>query len=137
MAIDISADVFDAVYRAVAAEHEGVFGSSEYVDMPPSLPAFSLVCVSDTYAQRTQDSSGRERYVTLLYEANAYSDKEQGASEEARAIIDCVCDAMLRLGFTRSYRNDAPNLNPAIKRHLARFSATVEESVDGVNHIYR
>lgn len=137
MAIDISADVFDAVYRAVVAKHGMVFGSSETVDAPPSFPAFSLVCVMDTYALDTQDSSGRERFTTLLYEANAYSDREQGASEEAKAILDTVCDAMVGLGFTRSYRNEAYNENPAIKRHLARFSATVEESVDGINHIYR
>ena len=72
---DIENQVFTPIAQAIRAAYSGAFVTGEYVRAPSRFPHVSIV-ESDNYtsAQRL-DTAGEEKYSTVMYEVNVYSNK--------------------------------------------------------------
>ncbi len=69
-----------------------------------------------------------ENAASVMYEVNIYSNKTKGKKAEAKAIADVVDRKFEEMGFTRTLRNQIPNLNNAsIHRIVCRYEAVIDK----------
>lgn len=123
-------DIANAVFTALAPMLRDEFKAnvtSEYVKEPAKFPHVSIV-ESDNYVTvRNVDSSGKEKFATVMYEINVYSNKQSGKKSECRAIMSKIDETLYSLGFTRLSMTPVPNLEDAtIYRLTARYRAETD-----------
>lgn len=125
--IDIENDVFDTVAKALRAAHAGIYVTGEYVPAPPKFPAVSIVEADNRVVTRMR-TLHIENAVSVMYEVNIYSNKASGKKSEAKAIAATLDAEFSRIGFTRTMKNQVPNLNDAtIYRIVCRYEAIVDK----------
>ena len=125
--IDLENDIFSAVAAALRTAHPGLYVTGDYVNQPPSFPAVSIVENGNSVVQRYR-TLNIENAVSVMYEVNVYSNKASGKKSEAKAIAATLDDAFASIGFTRTMRNQVPNLNDAtIYRIVCRYEAIIDK----------
>ena len=73
--IDVEKQIYTPIAAALREKFPGISVSGEYVKAPPKFPYVSIV-EQDNYTTISRlDSSDRERYATILYEVNVYSNQ--------------------------------------------------------------
>lgn len=125
--IDLENDVFTAVATALRAAHEGIYVTGEYVPAPPKFPAVSIVEADNRVATRYR-TTNIENAASVMYEVNVYSNRASGKKSEAKAIAATLDEKFAELGFTRTMKNQVPNLNDAsIYRIVCRYEAIIDK----------
>lgn len=70
-----------------------------------------------------------ENAVQSTFDVNVYSNKSGGKKAEAKAITNTIDDAFKEIGFTRTFREQIPNLNNAtIYRIVCRYEAVIDKN---------
>ena len=124
--IDIESDVFDTVAKAIRSAHSGVHIDSEYVESPARFPAVSIVEADNRVYERVRTLK-IENAASVMYEINVYSNKASGKKSEAKAIANTADETMEAIGFTRTFREQIPNLKDAtIYRIVCRYQAVID-----------
>lgn len=125
--IDIENFIFDPIAKAVRAEFPGTNVTGEYVREPSKFPHVSLV-ESDNYMTiQHLDNGGNEKFSTVMFEVNVYSNKASGKKSEAKSIMQFIDQMMYDLNFTRIALTPVPNLEDAtIYRLTARYRAETD-----------
>lgn len=127
--IDLEAEVYDAVSGAVLARFPDALTVAEYVRAPARFPCVSIVEMDNIAYERTQDSASLENHARVMFEVNAYSNKQFGKKAECRALAASTDAAFARLGFTRTFMQPVPNLEDAtIFRIIARYTAVIAQN---------
>lgn len=131
--IDVENEIYTPLARALRAEFPGINVSGEYVRAPSKFPHVSIV-ESDNYMTiRHLDNADDEKYATLMYEINVYSNKSGGKKSEAKAIMGLIDGMMYDLNFTRLAMTPVPNLEDST---IYRITARYRAETDGTN-MYR
>ena len=126
--IDIENDVYDYVAKALSSAHSGIDVKSEYVDMPAKFPHVSIVEADNRVLQRMR-TDAIENAASVMYEVNIYSNKASMKKSEAKAISDTVDTLFTGIGFTRTFRQQVPNLRDAtIYRIVCRYEAVIDKN---------
>ena len=122
--IDIEAKVYTPIAAALRTAFPGITVQGNYTKSPSGFPFVSIV-EEDNYTTLTHlDSGDTEKYATLLYEVNVYSNKTQGRKSECKAILSLIDSMMYAMNFTRIVLSPIPNLdNATIFRMTARYRA--------------
>ena len=125
--IDVENKIYTPLARSLRAEFPGINVSGEYVRAPSKFPHVSIV-ESDNYMTiRHLDNSDDEKFATLMYEINVYSNKSGGKKSEAKAIMGLIDGLMYDLNFTRLAMTPVPNLEDStIYRITARYRAETD-----------
>lgn len=131
--IDIETDVFSPIAQAIKAEFPGAFVTGEYVKAPAAFPHVSIVESDNYMTVRHLDTADSERFSTLMYEVNVYSNKATGKKSECKSIMALIDNLMYGLNFTRLSMAPIPNLEDAT---IYRITARYRAETDGVK-IYR
>lgn len=131
--IDVENQIYTPIAEALREAFPGIDTSGEYVKAPSAFPHVSIV-EQDNYPTLTHlSTSDMEKYATIMYEVNVYSNKSSGKKAQCRSIMKVIDDLMYRRNFTRISLSPVPNLeNATIYRLVARYRA----ETDGVN-LYR
>lgn len=125
--IDLENDIFDYAAKALRAAHTGIDVAAEYVEMPAKFPHVSIVEADNRILTRMR-TNNIENAVSVMYECNIYSNKASGKKSEAKAIANTLDDAMSGIGFTRTFREQVPNLRDAtIYRIVCRYEAVIDK----------
>lgn len=125
--IDIEREVFFPIADKIRQEFNGAFVSGEYVKSPPSFPHVSIVEEDNYMTSSHMDTSPHERFATIMYEVNVYSNKRREKKSECRAIMQLIDEMMYDLNFTRLSMNPIPNLEDAtIYRIVAQYRAETD-----------
>lgn len=119
--IDIESKVFDTVYNAVTAAFPGTRVDAGYVESSATFPAVSVVETNSVPVRSTNTDDNAEYCARLYYEVNIYSDKQNTAKGEARAIAKVVDDAMQSLKCYRTLMHQLPNQDRTIYRLYMRY----------------
>ena len=131
--IDIEKLIYTPIAEALRAKFEGISVSGEYVNEPAKFPYVSIVEQDNYMSTKRLDSSESEKFATLMYEVNVYSDKAGSKKSTCREIMNMVDDMLYKRNFIRLSRSPVPNMeNGTIYRLVARYRA----ETDGTN-IYR
>lgn len=131
--IDIERQVYTPIAEALRKQFKGITVSGEYVNAPSKFPYVSII-EQDNYTTASHlDSGDEERFATVMYEVNVYSDKAGSKKTVCREIMGFIDKMLYARNFTRISLSPVPNLeNGTIYRLNARYRA----ETDGKN-IYR
>ena len=88
--IDVESQVYTPIAEALRAQFPGILVSGEYVNAPTRFPYVSLVEQDNYTTEAHMDSGDTERFATLMYEVNVYSDKAGGKKSVCRKIMRFV-----------------------------------------------
>lgn len=76
---------------------------------------------------RTSDDI--ENGVSVMWDMNVYSNKTAGKKAEAKAIANTADSVFAEIGFTRTFREQVPNINNAtIYRIVCRYEAVIDKT---------
>lgn len=125
--IDIESQVFTPIAQEVRAQFPGSFVTGEYVKAPTKFPHVSIVEADNYMTIGHLDTSDAEKYSTVMYEVNVYSNKTSGKKSECRQIMAVIDYMMYARNFTRLSLTPVPNLEDAtIYRITARYRAETD-----------
>ena len=125
--IDVESQIYTPIAEALRAQFPGILVSGEYVNAPTRFPYVSLVEQDNYTTEAHMDSGDTERFATLMYEVNVYSDKAGGKKSVCRKIMRFVDDLMYAKNFRRISLSPVPNLeNATIYRLVARYKAETD-----------
>lgn len=131
--IDIERKVYTPIAETLRKRFPGISVSGEYVNSPAKFPYVSIVEQDNYTTQVRLDSSQKERYATVMYEVNVYSDKAGKKKTVCREIMGVIDEMLYSKNFIRISMSPVPNLeNGTIYRLVARYKG----ETDGEN-LYR
>lgn len=129
--IDAENLVFSTVATALRSQFQGIFVSGEYVSAPASFPAVTLVEINNRVLERMR-TLRIENAAIVTYELNVYSNKTRGKKAEAKSIVNAADAVFESMGFTRTMREQVPNLaDSTIYRIVARYEAVITVNATG------
>lgn len=132
--IDIESDVFTIIRDSLREQYggedgKGIFISGEYIDVPATFPAVTIIEASNTVYERMRTKK-IENAVRVLYEVNVYTNRIGYKKSDAKKIMETIDADFERLGFTRKMYYPVSNLQDAtIYRLFARYEAIVDEDM--------
>ena len=125
--INIEAEVFSPIATAITTAYPTAFVTSEYVRNPSQFPHVSIVETDNYMTPNRLDTADYEKYSTLTYEINVYSNKTSGKKSECRSIREMIDRMMYDANFVRLSMTPVPNLEDAtIYRLVARYRAETD-----------
>jgi len=130
---DIENIIINRIDKALeTAGYANILGSS-YQDVPAEFP-WVFFEQSDSYEQTNQHNSSRaNNFDTIVFEADIYSNKNNGAKGECKAIEQIIDAEMVSLGFSRTM---AQPMRPTSDMYKARLFARYRGVVDSNKYIY-
>jgi len=132
--IDVESKVYTPIAVALRDAFSGIFVSGEYVKAPSSFPHVSLVEMDNYTSADRLDTADEERFSTLMYEVNVYSNKTFGKKSECKKIIGFIDDLMYKMNFKRLSLAPVPNMDDAT---IYRMTARYRVETDGENFYRR
>ena len=125
--IDVENIVFTKIAGNLRTKFKGITVSGEYINAPSKFPYVSVV-EQDNYSSTDKlDSSTREKFATVMYEVNVYSNKSGHKKSEAREIMGEIDKMFISMNFIRLVMNPVKNKeNPTIYRVIARYRAETD-----------
>ena len=125
--IDVERMIFTPIAEALRKKFKGIDVSGAYIKSPPKFPHASIVEQDNYTTTPNQDSSGTERYATVMYEVNVYSNKTGESKSECRSILSEIDKMLYAMNFTRISMTPVPNMGSAsIYRLVARYRAETD-----------
>jgi hypothetical protein len=119
--IDSEVYLFDLVYKELDDKFENIFVSGESLPIPESLPAVSVVQISNNTYMKSRDYN-LENHVDTIYESNVYSNLTNGKKKQCKDIFQVVDSVFISKGFRRIMYNVFPNLlDDSIYRMTGRW----------------
>ena len=131
---DVESKVYTPIAVALRDAFSGIFVSGEYVKAPSSFPHVSLVEMDNYTSADRLDTADEERFSTLMYEVNVYSNKTSGKKSECKKIIGFIDDLMYKMNFKRLSLAPVPNMDDAT---IYRMTARYRVETDGENFYRR
>ena len=125
--IDIERQIYTPIADALRKQFKGISVSGEYVNAPPKFPYVSIVEQDNYMSANRLDSSEREKFSTVMYEVNVYSDKAGSKKSVCREIMGVIDEMLYKRNFTRISLSPVPNMeNGTIYRLVARYRAETD-----------
>lgn len=125
--IDIEKLIYTPIAETLRKRFKGVTVSGEYVNAPPKFPYVSIVEQDNYMSTNRLDSSESEKFSTLMYEVNVYSDKAGSKKSVCREIMGVIDEMLYKRNFTRISLSPVPNMeNGTIYRLVARYRAETD-----------
>ncbi len=129
--IDCENEIFTKVHRALIPKFPKLTITSEPTFSPASFPCVAIYEADNGNYDKTQDSSGQEKYARVMYEVYAFSNKKQGRKTECKSIFDTADVALTKMGFTRITKQPIPTDD--VYRIIGRYTAVISND----KNIYR
>ena len=130
--IDIEAKIYSPIRTALVTEYQNIFVTSEPTATSAKFPAVSIVQEDNYMSVNKLDNSGRERFATIMFQVDVYSNKASGKKSQCKEIMNVVDEMLFALNFTRISLAPIPMENDGYYRLSARYRA----ETDGTN-LYR
>lgn len=127
--IDIEMTVIGEVSKALREMYgNDIYITGEIITGVPSR--FPAVCVreaSNIIYTKSRDEN-IENHDTLMYEADVFSNLEEGKKQQAKEIAEIIDSVFCTLGFTRTFCEPVENTSDAaIYRIKLRFTGIVDK----------
>lgn len=123
--ISVENDVFDFVKKGLLEYRDDIYVTGLYYDIPQRFPCVSIEEYQNNIAQNTIDSSGQEKYCSVVFDVNVYSNKQNGRKFEAKEIAGKADELMSSLGFTRFFTSPMVYYDDTVYRYVMRYQGTV------------
>ena len=130
--IDYSVEIFNAVAVRLRSLYDGIRVVGEYVQTPTSFP-----CVAMDETQNIPvhlDSAAENKYASVQYRVQVFSNLENGKRAQAREIYAAVDAVMQAMGLMCKTYTTTPAIYNA---EIYSITATYEGVIDRSGVIYR
>lgn len=125
--IDVESIIFTKIAGNLRTKFKGITVSGDDINAPAKFPYVSLVEQDNYSSADKMDSSIREKFATVMYEVNVYSNKSGLKKSEAREIMGEIDRMFIGMNFSRLAMNPVKNVeNPTIYRLVARYRAETD-----------
>lgn len=126
--IDIENEIYTAVRNAVLTDFPNASVSGAYEPSPSAFPHLTVECTNNSIYERLESSMEMENAVSLQFDLNGYSNKQNGKKAECKALMDSADTVMKAYGFRRLSLRIVPNLaDSTIYRMTATYTAVVSK----------
>ena len=130
--IDIEAKIYSPIRTALVNAYDGIFVTSEPTATTAKFPAVSIVQQDNYMSINKLDNSGTERFATVMFQVDVYSNKASGRKSQCKEIMGVIDTMLYGMNFTRLSLTPVPMANDGYYRLTARYRA----ETDGTN-LYR
>lgn len=130
--IDIEAKIYSPIRTALMNAYDGIYVTSEPTATTAKFPAVSIVQEDNYMSVNKLDNSGAERFATVMFQVDVYSNKASGRKSQCKEIMGVIDTMLYQMNFTRLSLNPIPMGNDGYYRLTARYRA----ETDGTN-LYR
>ena len=130
--IDIENKIYSPIRTALVNAYEGIYVTSEPTATSAKFPAVSIVQEDNYMSINKLDNSGAEKFATVMFQVDVYSNKASGRKSQCKEIMNVVDTMLFALNFTRLSLTPIPMANDGYYRLSARYRA----ETDGTN-LYR
>ena len=130
--IDIEAKIYSPIRTALVNAYDGIFVTSEPTATTAKFPAVSIVQQDNYMSINKLDNSGMERFATVMFQVDVYSNKASGRKSQCKEIMGVIDTMLYGMNFTRLSLTPVPMANDGYYRLTARYRA----ETDGTN-LYR
>lgn len=127
--IDIENDIFNDAAQVLRTTYSGIYVIGEYTETPARFPCVTIV-EADNRVIPSMRTLNIENAILSMFEINIYSNKASVKKSEAKAIANTVDEFFSSIGYTRTFREQVPNLKDAtIYRIVCRYEANVDKDL--------
>lgn len=125
--IEIESKVYSPIYLALQEEYgTGIFVTSEPVAIP-NMPLVVGIVQQDSYSsQRRQDNTLKEKFSTVMFQVDVYSNKASGKKSQCKEVMGFVDELLFRMNFMRISLNPVPMEDTGYYRLTARYRAETD-----------
>lgn len=124
--IDIENTIYSPIRTALVNQFDGIFVTSEPTATTAKFPAVSIVQQDSYMSINKLDNSGRERYSTVMFQVDVYSNKASGKKSQCKEIMGVIDTLLFDLNFTRLSLTPIPMENAGYYRLSARYRAETD-----------
>ena len=123
--IDKENEVYTAIRTAILEKFPKADVSSMYIRSPAGFPHISVVQTDSYEPKALVDSSLEEKYTTLAFQIDVYSDNETQKKTECKKIMQIVDETLRAKNFRREAMTAVPNIaDDTIYRLTAKYIVT-------------
>ena len=130
--IECEAKIYTPLRNALVAAYPNIFVTSEPTATQAKFPAVSIVQQDNYMSINKLDNSGAERFATVMFQVDVYSNKASGKKSQCKEIMNVIDTMLYGMNFTRIALTPIPMENEGYYRLTARYRA----ETDGTN-LYR
>lgn len=117
--------VYSYVRNAIVASHSGAYVTARREPVPKNFPAVWLVEMNRTRPQQYATLANDDNQYESTFEAQIFSNKQNGALVEGYSILGTIESAFKRLGYFETFCDQVDNADPSVFRIVARFSRQI------------
>ena len=117
--------VYTYIRNAIVASHSGAYVTARREPIPKNFPAVWVTEMNRTRPQQYATLANDDQQYESTFEAQIFSNKQNGALEEAYSILDTVESAFKTLGYFETFCDQVDNADPSVFRIVARFSRQI------------
>ena len=122
--IEVSNEIFNAVAERLRFLYEGIQVKGEYDPSPAKFPCVTIDEIS--HVPVFLDSALENKYASVVYRVQVFSNKPAGKRAEARAIYTAVETVLMELGlYAKTYSTTPAIYNAEIYSITATFGGVV------------
>ena len=124
--IDIENKIYSPIRTALVNAYDGIFVTSEPTATTAKFPAVSIVQQDNYMSINKLDNSGEERFATVMFQVDVYSNKASGRKSQCKEIMGFIDKMLYDLNFTRLSLTPVPMANDGYYRLTARYRAETD-----------
>lgn len=124
--INIKAQIYSPIATALKTAYPGIFVTSEPTAKQAKFPAVSIVQQDNYTSVRKQDNTLVERFATVMFQIDVYSDLASGKQTQCEEIMNMIDNMLFQLNFTRLNLTPIPMENDGYYRLNARYRAETD-----------
>ena len=124
--IDIETKIYSPIATALKAEYPDIFVTGEPVPTPGKPLVVGIVQQDNYMSANKLDNSGRERFSTLMFQIDVYSNLQTGKKSKCKEVMNFIDEMMFKLNFTRLSLTPIPSPDTGYYRYTARYRAETD-----------
>jgi len=124
--IDVETKIYSQIATALKAEYPDIFVTSEPVATPGKSLVAGIVQQDNYMSIGKLDNSGRERFATIMFQVDVYSNKQSGKKSQCKEVMNFVDKMLFALNFTRLSLTPIPSPDTGYYRYTARYRAETD-----------
>ena len=117
--------VYSYVRNAIVASHSGAYVTARIEPVPKNFPAIHLTEMNRVRTERYATLANDDQQYDSTFQAEIFSNEQNGAVEEAYSILETVESAFKTLGYFENFCQPIDNVDPSIFRIVARFTRQI------------
>lgn len=126
MVKDIENEIFTLIAIPLREQYADIFITGEEVLKPSRFPCVSIVETDNYITQAHIDNGDEEKYTTVMYTINVYSNKTSGKKSECKDIMRFIDNFMYKKNFKRLETAPVSMEDATIYRIVARYRAETD-----------